>query len=723
MKKLYVVNSNEKRILLEMKSNNPNLDFDIILSDDLKNKLLGTLNNAAIIYLKKDGFSFSNAKKIKKYIIPLKNIDDSFINFKKYYELFDKMNYIEKTKYFDEYLKNKEIILYPSCNNKEIRNLLSNYKYKVKDIETRDIKRDLYVFNTLNDSCLGLYSIIVNKIKSGISVDKIKIVSNNDDFINKLKSLNNFYKFPFIFEKKIKKSSLKIYQIFKDELKNESLSNILLKYQDNDLIKEFIRLYIELKDKCSDDEIIEYIDYASNEYINYKTKGLIEFVDKSYIPLKDEVLIIPCFVSSIYPNPKGDNSYPSDKEFIKANLLSSKERNEIEKIEFKQIYYSEGEVIFLKYKEHLGKECYASLYEDFYDFNVLNNDNNVIFNKESLIYNLVLKEDKRLLYGKENPYRNQLLKEYPLYRSYDNSFKTFDKVKNNQEITISYSSLKKYIECPFEYYLNYILKIDRFEGNYSTRFGTLSHNYIEDRINNIENDTEYYLNILDNKKEKLYAKRMFPSIVKAYEIFDEFVNNSNFSEKQIEKEIKINITDDISLYGKLDCILFDKENNLYSIVDFKTGKDDFNKDNVKYGENLQLPIYLLLAKDTYTSYNQFGSYIFNICNEDFILKDTIVFKFKGITINNDIYEEDFNKKYIYSYKKRTIDINELNSIIDDTKNQIISKCKSLKEGDFSIRPRMFDKSISCKYCSYNDICFNKENNFVMISKEKKKEDE
>ena len=85
-----------------------------------------------------------------------------------------------------------------------------------------------------------------------------------------------------------------------------------------------------MKDHSSDEEIIDYLKYYANGNVKLKDNGAIEFVDKYYIPKKDEVLFVPSFISSIYPAPVSDDSYPGDKEFENAHILTSIQKNDLE---------------------------------------------------------------------------------------------------------------------------------------------------------------------------------------------------------------------------------------------------------------------------------------------------------------------------------------------------------------------------------------------------------
>lgn len=733
MGKIYIVSQSEKRVLLDYKKKHLGEDFDIVLDNELKDGIIGKLSDAAIIYLKKQGYSFSNAKKIKNLVLTLKDVKCD-IDFKKYYDEFNKLGYIEKNPYYEEYLKSNEIYLSPVCNNVEIKSLLNGLPYKTLDISTNGIKRDMYDFKTLEESALALFTLILEKIKSGVKETNIKVVNSSPEFMEILKSYNKFYGFPFVFEKEIKKNLFKIYKTFKENLVYKKLNEVLLELQDEDLIKEFIDIYVKLNKFCSDEEIIEYIDFYVQNNKKVKEKGSIKFVDKSYIPLEGEVLFIPSFVSSVYPNPKSDSSYPGDKEFKSANLLTSNDENEIEKLEFKEVYYSKGEVVFLKHKIHLKNEYFKSVYEDTYSFENKKIESKII-SKDALRLNLVLNEDRRLLYGKKNPYKKQLEEEVSEYRTYDHHFKPFDEVKNDRKVELSFTTLNDFISCPFKYYLTNILRVDKFKDTNDIRLGNVFHEFIENNLKNIDYDIDYYLDKFPSKKEKIINKKLFKGPTKAYEVFEEFLNSSKLKKFEIEKKFKFDLNSNVVLKGAIDTIIFDDENKYLAVIDYKKSDKNFDKKYVENGEYLQLPTYLLALKHIYKDYTPLGSYFYNVAPKDYLLKDIDnSFKFSGVSRIEDECRNilDSEGKYIRSIKpskegkfrteKGLVDEEGMKELIDVTYDQINDSALKIKKGEFNIGPRYFNKS-ACEYCNYKDICYveGKDEVKVLVSDEEEEE--
>ena len=52
-----------------------------------------------------------------------------------------------------------------------------------------------------------------------------------------------------------------------------------------------------------------------------------------------------------------------------------------------------------------------------------------------------------------------------------------------------------------------------------------------------------------------------------------------------------------------------------------------------------------------------------------------------------------------------------------TKNHIYDRVDSILKADFDINPKVYESiNVSCKYCSFKDICFMREDNLVYLDK-------
>ena len=276
-------------------------------------------------------------------------------------------------------------------------------------------------------------------------------------------------------------------------------------------------------------------------------------------------------------------------------------------------------------KKYLINE--KELYEQFISKIFLNYENKKINNEIFLLYKYFLKNEKYKKILKNNlNYIKKLkipekIKKENIQKLYGNKLKT------------SVSKLEKFKSCPYEYFLQYSLKIKEKEElkikNLDT--GSFMHEVInsffeeinDKKINIKEIDdeqTEKIINeIIEKKLEnnknyiftatekyKLLVERLKRIILKALKYIILGLKSSDFSiigtevefdeKKGKYKPIKINLENGktVEIVGKIDRIDIAKdENNKYiRIIDYKSSIKDIDYTNIYAGLQLQLITYL-----------------------------------------------------------------------------------------------------------------------------------
>ena len=366
-------------------------------------------------------------------------------------------------------------------------------------------------------------------------------------------------------------------------------------------------------------------------------------------------------------------------------------------------------------------------------------------------YKLCLMLDDYYKYGINNEDMYSLHSTYNVkYKEYDNRFSGIDfnnlnKILNNN-LTLSYTALEKYNECAFKYYINNILKLDTYEDTFSAFIGTLFHHVLEKCLTSDDNiDTEIDNFISDkefNDRELFYINKLKPDIKTSIDTIKEQMKFSKFNDYKFEnklcvyKEGKLSVT----FKGFIDKMLFYKDNgNEYiTIIDYKTNDTDIKLDLLKYGLNIQLPIYLYLVSKNYKDACIVGFYVQRVLPSinkydykkclvdrkkdemkllgysnydasvisilDYGYKDSNVVK--GLRVNNDGSYSSYAKVLTKDGMDKII--NEVDKVIDSTIDNI-SNCK------FTINPKNYNNiNISCAYCKYRDLCFVREDDVVYI---------
>jgi ATP-dependent helicase/DNAse subunit B len=153
-------------------------------------------------------------------------------------------------------------------------------------------------------------------------------------------------------------------------------------------------------------------------------------------------------------------------------------------------------------------------------------------------------------------------------------------------------------------------------------------------------------------------------------------------------------------------------------VDYKTGNTEFNKELVKHGLSLQLPIYSLLIKKNYPEYSQTGIYIQNVLSDDKNIDD--IYKLTGITINSNEklarleHSLSGSSKYInqltmnksgYKKVKSLIEEDEFDSLRYMAEIKIEEVVDKIRNGNFHISPLYLDgEDQVCKNCPLISVC-------------------
>ena len=170
------------------------------------------------------------------------------------------------------------------------------------------------------------------------------------------------------------------------------------------------------------------------------------------------------------------------------------------------------------------------------------------------------------------------------------------------------------------------------------------------------------------------------------------------------------------------------------IIDYKTGNPSIDLNNLPYGIDIQLPIYVYLAKNAFKDIQIGGFYLQKILSSTTELdKKRDELKLQGYS-NSDVnilkkvdnsYENSHLIKSLkmtangfYSYSKilSNKQIDEICNIVDDV---IRTTSDSILNGYFEINPKEIDgELVGCKYCKYKDICYRKNEDIVKLDKQK-----
>lgn len=250
-----------------------------------------------------------------------------------------------------------------------------------------------------------------------------------------------------------------------------------------------------------------------------------------------------------------------------------------------------------------------------------------------------------------------------------------------------------YNDCPFKYYMAYILKYESLDLDYQDSFfidkGNIYHKVLEEFFKSDdykslsdEEIEERLVKIIDDLDSKMdvqlklqgYQKEIYKNYLFAY-IKKDLANQKallqNFRARYFEKNIK-NTFGQINIYGKVDRVDLGDDGS-YIIYDYKSRAIP-TKNSFAEFKNIQLSLYgLILGQDNLAGIS-YGS----IENE---------------RLANFLFKKDYLNK------------GEEAQVIEDYFSQLKSLIKeidsNIQEGDFMLKP--IDK-MTCQVCPYGLIC-------------------
>ena len=318
------------------------------------------------------------------------------------------------------------------------------------------------------------------------------------------------------------------------------------------------------------------------------------------------------------------------------------------------------------------------------------------------------------------------------YNSYDNQFKGisvhFLKKKLQGELTLSYTNLEMYQECAFRYYVSKILRLDIFLENFKTILGSIMHHVLE---LGIMRDIDIPVEMMKFVKEKGYilnAKEMFYLEEFSHELTDilEIIRmqhkKSKLKHYLFEQEFFVykDLEDfNITFKGNIDKVMYEtiKDKEVLAVVDYKTGNPTITLNNLDYGLNIQLPIYLYLLKrsDRFKNSLIAGFYIQKILAK----KEPIQFKKSLHELN-----VQFKKDGLLSSKAKVLSNEEMDELISKVDKIIDGVIKKILDANFVINPKVINgKNIACTYCKFRDLCYKRKKNEVELGGENNELDE
>lgn len=757
-------NTIKEKILKQTNSDQYLINRKFMTMKELRDAFCFSYSEETIYYLmNKYHFKYSVAKVYLDnmyYITDKKYTSDKLNYLVKLKQELDNNNLLEYDLLFKEFIKNKKIIIYKRLLNKFESSLIESLKkytdVEIKEFEYQEYDHYVYAFNTMEDEVEYIAYQISSLIEQGININDIKLTNVNSDYHNTLKRIFNMYKLSIEIDNEVIYGT-HIATLFLENY-NSDISkaiNILKDYDSNneivDMIIDICGKYSFVKDYNNvKDMIINDLKIAKLPKTIYKNK--VEIIDYKVEDLTNKYVFMLSFNQENIPVIYKDEDYISDS--IKEGLLleTTLEKNKKEKeMTIKCIKNIKNLIITYKLKTPFASFYPSNLIKEL-NMEVKNIDNEHFKSYSILSDKLKCSKflDNLVKYGIKDDKLDVFYYNYPVpYMKYDNTFKGVNKNSLfeylNNKLLLSYTSMNNYYKCSFRYYLSQILKLDIFEEKLETHIGSIFHYILEigldDEIDIDEKIDEYIKenNICFDEKDYFFLnklKRELPFIIETIKNQEKntVLKNKLYEEKiSIEKgnELKINFV------GVIDKMMY--QDNVIALIDYKTGNTDIDLSLVPYGINMQLPIYLYLARNKFPDSLFAGFYLQQILNDEIASNKESYFdqkkdqlKLKGYSNKDKSILQKFDSTYensntiksmkiknngdFYTYSK-VLSNSEINNLIDIVDGKIDECIKDIECGKFDINPKIIDnKNIGCKFCKFKDICFTENKDAVELKK-------
>jgi len=677
--------------------------------------------DVAQVYLK-NIYYIKNKEYLNEKLDLLKELKEDLIN----------RNLLYFNDLFLNYLKSVDIIFYDiDLEPMHIKDL-KEYNYKIINPSELNYNHNVIEFNKIEEEIAYVAHQISDLIYNKIDINNIKLTNIESEYYNSIERIFSLYNLKVAIPYKTSLSSYKYVKEFITNYQNSSLEEAITHLDNKHPLYEPLINTINKYIKYDNKKLI--IDKLSSTYItNKKYKNSIEIIDYlTYEPNDKEYIFMLSFNDQIIPKSIKDIDYITDniKEYVDLETTREKNQKLRNKI-VKKIKSIKNLTITYKLQDY-KKSFYPSTLCSF--FTVIKADTNhlVSYSEKYNKLKLAICMDNYIKYGyKDKEYEKLNLNFNINYNSYDNQYHLINRTMD--KLTLSYSKMNIYNKCAFRYYLTDILKLDFFEENFSTIIGNMVHYVMEQSLSNKDNDIEkYFTEFLTNKefsnKELFFLEKYKIAVTNLLNQVILEKEYSSFDNAFYEKNIIIEYNNNITFKGIIDKILYTETQNktILSLIDYKTGNDDISLKYLKYGIDIQLPIYLYLSNYLNLRnivYSGFYLQKLNITKNDYRLDgysnsdpDILSYMDKDYTNSKIIKGMKVNKDGSFAKNTKVLSNEQITKIIDITKELIDTTINNIKNNEFQINPKKDDdKIIGCEFCSFKDICFVKNKDYLKIT--------
>ena len=774
---ILIVPSTEKKQVIESIRKKGLLNLKIMTMGELQKKYDFDYDNQAVFYLMENmQVQYDVAKMYLTHLYEVGEKDFGKEKIRKIINIKNELkqqNLLNFNDYFKEYLKGKMIVLYNcgTLSNLE-QNLIKRIANECKILEFHEEKKEyqhecIWEFDTLEEEVSFVASSICKLIQEGVTSEHIKLCGVTGEYPSVIQRIFEWYHLPISFHDRYLYAT-KIGQDFLEHLNSDATlslkyieenyslkdSNILEIY--NEIIK-ILNQYTWISDLTKiKDFLIEDFKNTKLDFVNYTNE--VEVIRSLKEAKENDYVFLLGLNQGSIPETYKDESYFSDslRELLELDTTNNLNQNSYHEW-LENIKHTKNLVITTKKNSPLGVQYLSSLNDDL----KLEIRTGTIEYNYSNLYNkieLTKKIDTLVKYNEKSKDLETLFHHYPElnYGTFDSNYHLVDpdKIKEylNHQLILSYSAMNTYYQCSFRYYLSNILKLNIYEETFYTILGNVFHYILSicfDRPINIRKEYQSYLSKCDypfNSREKFFLKQLEGDLEFIIETIKKQNETSELKNMLFEEKIEVDKSKEnfkILFKGFVDKLMINDEKDIISIIDYKTGNPDLNLNHIIYGLDLQLPVYVYLAKKKFPNARIAGFYLQKILNNEissdnkhtyeYLKEDKL--KLQGYSNSDLEVLEKFDSSYYESKvikgmrttskglaSKKVLNDNQINTLEQITETKIEEAIQGILNGHFDINPKRIGMdNLGCKYCSYKDICFMNEKNIKNLKEYKNME--
>lgn len=763
-----------KENAIEIESNYTELqNIKIMTTNEVKEQLFFKSSKKTIVYLCETySFTTSFAKEIIEYLYYIE-LNAIYSNHKLIFlqkikkDLLDKKLLIENH-LFKTYLKSVNVAFrYFDVFTKD-DNWLFNILSQITNVNnestsTLDFRKihTIYEFDTLENECIYLFDSFASLINNGVPSDKIILLNTTESSYFTLERLSKFYNIAIDLPPSTNINVTPIGKEFITLLSNfsveQSLKLIKEKYAINktgiklyNAILGVVNEYSELQDY---DNLKKYIieDLTYTKVPKPKLANAIKVKQfSSYTYKEGDYVFIMNVNYGVFPKIYKDEDYLTDSQKEQLGMTTSSQKNEEEKQKIRIRTPKMGNPILTYHLSTPFENNYPSFLNDEVEEIIKNPTlkSPYSFSRIKDFYHLKKLEENKIYdnhYAYLYQHLSSLISKYnPSYKAIPSN-KILEYYKTKKKLQLSYSAMNTYYQCKYRFFIERILKINKFESTFAINIGEIFHEV----LSHIYDEDFNFNNCFDNAcskfeftiKEKFLLNKLREELsFDIRVILDHYNESTLFKNQAFEKEIVVNYENkDIPLQfkGIIDKTMWYEDNGkkYIAIIDYKTGKTDIELNKMEYGVGLQLPVYLYLASknNDFKDYKFAGFYLQKILPNEMprvlgktreqLRRDYL--RLDGFSSNEQSIVSKFDNTYAasdyiksmkiktdgeFSANAKVMSQEEMQKYVDLVDSKIKEAFTQILNANFEINPLEVIENgkkniIGCKYCNFKDICY------------------